>query len=70
MGFSRQEYWSGLPFPSPDKEVCLPINDYLGIFKCCFPSPLDKTVLRKQVMLISYIDDSAKNILDISKRAY
>ena len=19
MGFSRQEYWSGLPFPSPDK---------------------------------------------------
>jgi len=22
MGFSRQEYWSGLPLPSPD--VCLP----------------------------------------------
>ena len=19
MGFSRQEYWSGLPFPSPDR---------------------------------------------------
>ena len=21
MGFSRQEYWSGLPFPSPSSEV-------------------------------------------------
>ena len=21
MGFSRQEYWSGVPFPSPDKSV-------------------------------------------------
>ena len=21
MGFSRQEYWSGLPFPSPGKEI-------------------------------------------------
>ena len=21
MGFSRQEYWSGLPFPSPEKEL-------------------------------------------------
>ena len=23
MGFSRQEYWSGLPFPSPNTEVKL-----------------------------------------------
>jgi len=22
MGFSRQEYWSGLPLPSPDATVC------------------------------------------------
>ena len=22
MGFSRQEYWSGLPFPSPGISVC------------------------------------------------
>jgi len=21
MGFSRQEYWSGLPFPSPNKPI-------------------------------------------------
>ena len=23
MGFSRQEYWSGLPFPSPDYVSCV-----------------------------------------------
>ena len=23
MGFSRQEYWSGLPFPSPGRRICL-----------------------------------------------
>ena len=22
MGFSRQEYWSGLPFPSPNNQTC------------------------------------------------
>ena len=25
MGFSRQEYWSGLPFPSPKKEYIDPL---------------------------------------------
>ena len=34
MGFSRQEYWSGLPFPSPGDlpdpgiKQCLPKNHY------------------------------------------
>jgi len=23
MGFSRQEYWSGLPFPSPEYNISL-----------------------------------------------
>jgi len=23
LGFSRQEHWSGLPFPSPKKKKCL-----------------------------------------------
>ena len=23
MGFSRQEYWSGLPFPSPSDQTCV-----------------------------------------------
>ena len=26
MGFSRQEYWSGLPLPSPDIEIKCTIN--------------------------------------------
>ena len=26
MGFSRQQYWSGLPFPSPDREVRSHLN--------------------------------------------
>ena len=26
MGFSRQGYWSGLPFPSPWKSLCSEIN--------------------------------------------
>ena len=30
MGFSRQEYWSGLPFPSPDKGELLFFFYYLS----------------------------------------
>ena len=28
MGFSRQEYWSGLPLPSPCQEATLPQRDF------------------------------------------
>ena len=28
MGFSRQEYWSGLSFPSPKLELGLPNHKY------------------------------------------
>ena len=31
MGFSRQEYWSGLPFPSPVDHV---LSDYTKAFDC------------------------------------
>ena len=38
MGFSRQEYWSGLPLPSPEKQI---VVNYIHIkftifttFKC------------------------------------
>jgi len=24
MGFSRQEYWSGVPLPSPDRIITIP----------------------------------------------
>ena len=33
MGFSRQEYWSGLPFPSPG--FCLFFNGHIIALKCC-----------------------------------
>ena len=28
MGFSRQEYWSGVPLPSPSLYICVHINIY------------------------------------------
>ena len=31
MGFSRQEYWSGVPFPSPEFTVSMLIFGYLAI---------------------------------------
>ena len=44
MGVSRQEYWSGLPFPSPSKLGCFltPSFDipscYNAFFYCCYLS--------------------------------
>ena len=32
MGFPRQEYWSGLPFPSPGDLPDPEIKDTLGLF--------------------------------------
>ena len=37
MGFSRQEYWTGLPFPSPEESSLLLIKDkYRGKFGTLF----------------------------------
>ena len=33
MGFSRQEYWSGVPLPSLVRYICLPILIYLSILR-------------------------------------
>ena len=40
MGFSRQEYWSGVPFPSPKEEP------FQGL------GPPNRFVLRKMLLLI------------------
>ena len=42
MGFSRQEYWSGMPLPSP--MMILVIVDYILIlcFPTCFPKIISK----------------------------
>ena len=50
MGFSRQEYWSGLPFPSPVDHVCQnspPWPDWLGWVYTAWLSfiELDKAVV-------------------------
>ena len=48
MGFSRQEYWSGLPFPSPDESFTLSINiQYKGLptlRPLQYTHPLDSTL--------------------------
>ena len=31
MGFSRQEYWSGLPLPSPDRKIDLSISKFVSV---------------------------------------
>ena len=48
MGFSRQEYWSGLPFPSPvdhTLQTSPPWPDRLGWPDMAWFSDLDKTVV-------------------------
>ena len=36
MGFSRQEYWSGLPFPTPDLHMDYRQMDYIHTFMCMY----------------------------------
>ena len=46
MGFSRQEYWSGLPFPPPirggaTEDETLSIVDLMDMSVCRGPAPVD-----------------------------
>ena len=41
MGFSRQEYWSGLPLPSPDTCICMTKS------LCCLPETIITRVSEK-----------------------
>ena len=47
MGFSRQEYWSGVPLPSPTKrlEAHMSLNYTLSVFHPCYLSSLWDTML-------------------------
>ena len=42
MGFSRQEYWSGLPFPSPTQSIEAKMTwfTFLGISQASLPKPV------------------------------
>ena len=39
MGFSRQEYWSGLPFPSPGDLLCPGIEPWFPALQADILSP-------------------------------
>ena len=39
MGFSRQEYWSGLPFPSPSAQVEIPHKLSNSLHSSYLPAP-------------------------------
>ena len=44
MGFSRQEYWSGLPFPSPG-DLPDPGNPSKRGLRLLFPIPMENALL-------------------------
>ena len=48
MGFSRQEYWSGLPSPSPGDFMCVYIYIYICI--CIYQTLFYDSFMRCQVM--------------------
>ena len=61
MGFSRQEYWSGLPFPSPGNFPTQGLNPGLYIVDRCFPfePPLDLSQKAKNFEEVSFPGDHA-----------
>ena len=56
MGFSRQEYWSGLPFPSPgnlpDSEIELRSPTSLALADGFFATLAPKVSSKKHVCLV------------------
>ena len=56
MGFSRQEYWSGVPFPSPNTLYMLPINKSIlkaALSHLNFPSDLINPSYRSEFQLLT-----------------
>ena len=53
MGFSRQEHWSGLPFPSPKSSMIWPLN---ALHKLMYSSPLSMPFVHSDsAMLASFL---------------
>ena len=57
MGFSRQEYWSGLPCPSPEDLPDQGIKPrFLALQMDSFPAePPGKPFLKYEVLLLSFV---------------
>ena len=53
MGFSRQEYWSGVPFPSPNYSLLPNISNLL--LPCIFTVPKLKSSVRPNFMKTYYV---------------
>ena len=58
MGFTRQEYWSGLPFPSPRD---LP---HLGIEQCLLHWQVDSLPLSYRMKRMHIIDEPCDRCFD------
>ena len=66
MGFSRQEYWSGLPFPSPNGRVVfhyIYIYIYIYIQHFLYPSICDRLLGRFWVL--SIVNSAVMNIVSM-----
>ena len=60
VGFSRQEYWSGLPFPSPVEGICLCLLISVSQIRSQFPHWVFLTALSRES---SYYLNFCKNIV-------
>ena len=63
MGFSRQEYWSGLPFPSPVEEIIKAIYDKLTANFICNGEKLEAFPLRSGAIQWCSLSSFLLNIL-------
>ena len=52
MEFSRQEYWSGLPFPSPGRFAVV-LHIYFGLVACAFGVYSKKLIAKTKVKEVS-----------------
>ena len=60
MGFSRQEYWSGVPLPSPMECLVVQII-YFSNYCECFGYPLFRCIIPTQILGIQFVVLSSQN---------
>ena len=63
MGFSRQEYWSGLPFPSPVEGIIKAVYDKLTANIICNGEKLEAFPLRSGAIQWCSLSSFLLNIL-------
>ena len=72
MGFSRQEYWSGVPLPSPGETIALTIQTFVGKVMSLLFNTLSRFVIaflpRSNQLLIPWLQSPSIVILEPKKR--